>query len=134
MALIDPTIDANLQYVRVRANNAAEMQLKLAQAAAALNPANVSIVDMQLFACGAAPNFLAMLTVADAGNTTAVDPSNVGFVVEGGVGGIDPIPLCASVAQQVIAANASVLNKMVSAGGGAGPHWMAAAIYTPAQG
>jgi len=134
MALIDPPIDANLQYIRVRANNPDEMLLKLEAAAAALNPANVSIVDFELFATGAAPNFLAMLVAADAGNTPVVDPSNVGFVVAGGIGGIDPVPLLSQVAQQVIAAAAGEVNKMVSAGGGAGPHWMAAAIYTPAQG
>lgn len=135
MALIDPLIDANLQYIRVRANNPDEMLLKLEQAAAALNPANVSIIDFELFATGAAPNFLAMLVAADAtGNTPGVDPSDVGFVVAGGIGGLDPIPLCSDVAAQVVAAGASELNKLVSAGGGAGPHWMAAAIYTPAQG
>lgn len=134
MALIDPAIDANLQYIRVRANNPDEMLLKLEAAAAALNPANVSIIDFELFACGASPNFLAMLVAADAGNTIALNPSQVGFVVAGGVGGLDPIPLCSAVAQQVIAASADELNKFVCAGGGAGPHWMAAAIYTPQQG
>lgn len=135
MALIDATIDANLQYIRVRANNPDEMLLKLEAAVAALNPGLVSIIDFELFATGAAPNFLAMLVAANAvGGTPALAPNNIGFVVAGGVGGLDPIPICSSVAQQVIAAGASELNKMVSAGGGAGPHWMAAAIYTPAQG
>lgn len=135
MAFIDPVIDANVAYVRVRANNAAEMQAKLAAAAAAL-PAGSSIVDFELFGTGAAPNFLAMLTVAQEGSNDMpdVDPSAAGFSVLGGLDTVDPIPLCPALAAAVRATGNTVINKMVTAGGGVGPHWMAAALYTVSGG
>lgn len=129
MALIDLVIDSEVAYVRVRANNAAEMQAGLAAAAAALSAGQV-IVDFELFATGAAPNFLAMLTIAQEGSNVMpeVIPAAAVFSVRGGIGGIDPGPLAEAVAAAVIASGSGLLAKFQLAGGGAGPHWMAAAL------
>jgi len=134
MALINPTSDdAFNDYVVVRANNAAEMQQKLTAAAAALDPITQAIVDFQLAATGAAPNFLAMLTVAELNSASVPEivTDTARFLVVGGIGGLDPVALTAELAAQVRGVvSPDNLFKMVTVGGGAGPHWMAAAIYT----
>lgn len=126
--LIDAVIDQSLTYVSFRADSAAEMLAKL-NAFIATEPGE-SIVDFELKATGAAPFFLATLVLSsDPGTVPSIDGDTARFLIVGGVGGIDPLALVDTLQTQIQALGATELNKVEIAGGGAGPHWMAAAIY-----
>lgn len=131
MTLIDSPITANVDYVAVRANNAAEMQQKLAAAAAALDPEAQVILDFELQATGAAPHFLGILSVGESGgNMPEAAPDAVQFIVLGGIDNVDPEELPPALTAAVLAAGPNALYKFLMAGGGAGPHWMAAAMIS----
>jgi len=129
--LIDPTSAEDVELIAVRANNAPEMKLKLEQALANANAERVW--DLQLVGNGAAPTFLALITLAGAEGATSpnVAPGNVSVAT---ATAIDPIELAEQITAELIA-NGSGENlwKAVSAGGGFGPHWMSVAFYTEAQ-
>lgn len=128
MALIDALIDADLDYVAVRADSAQEMFEKLTAAAATFN-GNQVIVDFELKATGAAPRFLATLLVSsDPGNVASVDAADADFVVVGGVSGIDPLEIVDELQTAIQALGGDTIYKVQVAGGGAGPHWMGAAL------
>lgn len=128
MALIDGTVDASLNYIAVRANDAEEMLTKLT---ALLPSLEGSIIDIDLKGCGAGPKFMACLTIADGseGNSPVVTGLNAAFIVVGGSGGIDPIALAAQLAAEVRAVGSTDLYKVLMACGGAGPNWMGLAMY-----
>lgn len=126
MALIDAAVDPALNYVVVRANSAAEMVQKLQAAAATLDV----IADLELESSGAAPHFVA--TLVDTSEVTSVPSlsgSAAAFLCLGGIGGIDPLALVEELQAQIIALGTAVIYKVLIAGGGAGPHWMALVIY-----
>lgn len=129
MALINAPLDAsNPVYVGFRANNAPEMALLLTQWFAD-NP-TLRVIDIDLSATGAAPNFLCTLVAGSEGATTPFVLGSVAIAtVLGGVGRVDAVAMAAELGTAVRAiAGADTLFKSVAAGGGAGPHWMAIAL------
>lgn len=127
MALI--TAIANEVELRaVRANNAAEMQLRLTEALATIETQGV--VDLQLAGCGAAPNFLALLvaTGAEGATTPTVAPADaIVFAADA----IDPIELSEQIQAELLANGVGgQWYRAISAGGGWGPHWMGIALYS----
>lgn len=132
--LIDTADASSVALVGVRANNAPEMRLKLEQALAA-NAAVGAVWDLQLVGNGAAPNFLAMLTLAPlaGGEGPNVPHVAIADVAVATATAIDPIELSEQIGAELIAnGTGEAIWKAVSAGGGFGPHWMAVAIYTAA--
>lgn len=128
MALIDAPIDAdNPIYVGFRANSAAKMAQLLTQWLA--DNGGQSVMDIEISATGAAPNFFCTLVAGDPGTTESVLASQAVVVAVGGVGQVDTAAMIAEV-QAAVRALAPVpfVYKIVSAGGGAGPHWMAVAL------
>jgi hypothetical protein len=126
MGLNSILIEDTPDYVAFEADSAEEMFQKLSDYVA--NDLESSIVDFELKATGASPNFVATLTLGDDG--TPVNLGSALFIVVGGVGGIDPVAIVEELQTQIRALGASQeINKVVMAGGGAGPHWMGAVIY-----
>lgn len=131
MALIDATVDASLEYIAVRANDAAEMLAKLNAALAAITGGGV-IIDLELKGCGAGPKFMATLVVADSsqgGLSPTIAPVDAAFIVVGGSGGIDPLALIAQMSAEVQALGVTTVHKCLMAGAGAGPNWMGLTLY-----
>lgn len=129
MALIDATVDASLNYIAVRANDAAEMLTKLTALLPALEG---DIIDIELKGCGAGPKFMATLAITDSsvsGNVPVVSAVNANFIVVGGSGGIDPIALAAQMAAEIVALGNTPVHKCLMACGGAGPNWMGLTLY-----
>ena len=128
MALIDMSVSGDTEVVALRANNAAEMELLVADFLANTNASGV--YDIQLVGTGASPNFACLLTVgnAEGAGSPVVDPSNAIAKFFGGLDTVDPIALVADM-QTDIGINAGVLYKTQLAGGGVGPHWMACSLY-----
>src|SRR3972149_3682411 len=117
-------------YLAVRANNAAEMQQKLELAIAAIDP-DLRIWDLQVVGCGAAPNFLALLTIASAEgagimSTPSAFPPDLSVAVATAV---DPVELGESMEAALDAAAGQTFWKVVNSGGGFGPNWMAITLY-----
>lgn len=131
--LIDPADAGGVQLIAVRANNAPEMKLKIEQALVPLGA--ISIWDLQLVADGAAPNFLALITLAGGeGSGLPVPRVDADTISVATATAIDPIELQEQITAEVIAnGNGETLWKAVSAGGGFGPHWMSVAFYTETQ-
>jgi len=130
MALIDGTVDATLDYIGVRANDAQEMLAKLTEAVAAIQ-AGV-IIDLELKGCGAGPKFMATLAISDGsegGASPVVDPGDAAFIVVGGSGGIDPIALAAQMNAEIVNVGQVPVHKCLMACGGAGPNWMGITLY-----
>jgi hypothetical protein len=134
VSLISANSDANgeqMTLLAIRANNAPEMQLKIQQALAAVAQ-TLRVWDIQIIGTGAAPNFLAVLTLANSegfvGGLPRVQVSAADVVV---AAGIDPIDIAEQVTATLLAEIGGTQFKGVSAGGGFGPHWMGLALYTP---
>lgn len=134
--LIDPIDASNSDLLAVRANNAPEMKVKLEAALTAAIPSALQIWDLQLVADGAAPNFLALVTLAGGeGSGLPVPRTAISTTRVATADAIDPIELSEQIAADLIAnGNGQSLWKAVSAGGGFGPHWMSVAFYNAAPG
>lgn len=127
MALESVAIDADVDYVLIRANNAQEMQAALNQWLAD-NPA-LYVWDIDLNGGGAAPRFSCALTVGAAvGTGFPVQASGSQFLVRGGMGTPDAVANAEAMKAYIAAEAGSSIYKVVSAGGGAGPNWMAVAL------
>lgn len=130
MALIEAPIDAsNPVYVGFRANNAAEMALLLTQWF--VDNSTQRVMDIEIVATGAAPNFLCTLVAGAEGGAGVpfVTGGAAVATVLGGIGQVDAEAMATELGVAVRAvAGADTLFKSVAAGGGAGPHWMAIAL------
>lgn len=120
-----------IEYVSFRANNAAEMAQKIREWLLANGALN--IWDIDLSAIGAAPNFQCTLIAADVAGgegSISVQADQVAVDVVGGVGTVDPTALAEQISAAIVNVDTlgATLYKMISAGGGAGPQWMALAL------
>ena len=129
MALIDASYDPTpptFDIQAVQAGDADEMVVRLAAAIAA---SPQSIADLQIAGAGAGPLWEAWLVRADASVT--VDPAAARVVAA--VAG-NPTEARLLLSRRLAALNAvtaiSLVNKVVVAGGGVGPTYMAIALVT----
>lgn len=131
--LILQDITAATDCVAFKAGSAAEMQAKLEQWLAD-NPTAI-IFDMDLNGAGAGPTWVVTLTIGVDGASPSVQitASDVTVFATGGINTVSPRELAQRVNEFADGQNVTV-NKLVSAGAGAGPHWMAVALLTPGQG
>lgn len=125
MALYDAIFDENTEYVELQANSAAEMQTLL-DAWIADNQ-EALLLDIELNGTGAAPTFLLTLTVGEANGGVNPEVPQVQGIVIGGNRQLDTQEMAAAITEIISNASEGVY-KVVSAGGGFGPHWMAVAL------
>lgn len=125
-----PNGTPNPSYAAFEADNAAEMALLINEFFEE-QAAEQGVWDIELNATGAAPKFLCTLTVGDAEGGAAAPnflANQCQVRVQGGIGQVDPVEMARELAITVRGSGDTTLCKIVAAGGGAGPHWMAIAL------
>lgn len=135
MSLLDMTVDTGTQVVAFRANNAPEMELAINNWLQDDDHAGLNIFDIQLVGGGAAPNFLAAITVGTPEGATVINyaVSDTTAIVRGGMDGdsVDAVAMAVTLGVAIQDSGAGGLAKAEIACGGVGPHWMGLGLVLP---
>lgn len=133
MALFEAQI---LNIRAVEAGNAAEMVTRLqAEIAAAATANEESMVDLELAGAGSGPQWIASFPTGSSeqvtsGASLALSPAPVVVAAVAG----NPVELMLRLNQALAAASHGDVYKVVVAGGGSGPTYMAIALAAPSGG